>query len=125
MKIIQKATQKVGKKLKLGGSIPDDVRKLDVYTPGFDYRQVLRDAAYLKGAPRPKEYLHGVIPMIPRNSLGWHTFPVVHTSEEEFHTSLMSSVSGRGASGDHPTVQRAVFESLKDKPDLAQIYMNS
>ena len=59
MKIIQKATQKVGKKLKLGGSIQADVRKLDVYTPGFDYKQILRDAALLSGPPRPKEFLHG------------------------------------------------------------------
>ncbi len=63
--------------------------------------------------------------MIPRNSLGWHTFPVVHTSEEEFHGSLMGSLSGRGSSGDHPTVVRAVWESLKDKPELAQRYMSS
>ena len=101
------------------------MRQQDVYTPGFDLKNVLRAAALLKGPPRPKEYLHGVVDMIPRNQLGWHTYGPVHTSEKEFHRSLMKGVSGRGASKDHPTVVRAVGESLKHLPELLDAYMQT
>ena len=125
MEVEQKATQKVGKRLKLGGAIREGVRQLDVYTPALDYKQILRDAAYVSGPPRPKEYLHGIVDFIPRNLIGHHQVGPIYTGEEEFHSSLVASVSGNGASGDHPTVQRAVYESLKHKPDLLSHYMHS
>lgn len=109
----------------LGGAIRADVRQQDVYTPGFDLKSVLRTAALLKGAAPPKEYLHGVIDMIPRNQLGWHTYGPMYTSENEFHRGLMRGVSGRGASRDHPTVVRAVNESLKHMPELQNAYMRA
>ena len=126
----QKATQKVGagiydKDLKLGGAVRSDVRQLDLYTPAPDTKRVLWDAAKLSGPPRPPAQVHGVVDMISRNQLGWHTFGPLHTSEAEFHTSLMESVSGRGASGDHPTVQKAVAESLKHHPRILTHYMNA
>ena len=142
VKIVQKADQKVGiyeeptkpepqkkKKVKsgdkLGGAIRDDVRQVDVYTPKLDFKRVLRDAAYLSGPPRPKTYLHGVIDMIPRNQIGYHQYGPVYTGEEELHRSLLGAVSGRGASDDHPTVQKAVYESLKHRPKLLATYMNA
>ena len=125
VKIVQKSTQKVGKPLKLGGAIRGDVRQMDVYTPALDYKRILRDAAYTPGAPRPKEYLHGIIDMIPRNQIGFHQYGPVYTGEEEFHRSLIGAVSGRGASADHPTVQKAVYESLKHRPELLANYMNA
>ena len=110
---------------RLGGAIRDDVRQVDVYTPKLDFKRVLRDAAYLSGPPRPKTYLHGVIDMIPRNQIGYHQYGPVYTSEEELHRSLLGAVSGRGASDDHPTVQKAVYESLKHRPELLATYMNA
>ena len=121
--IDKKATKKLNQKL--GGAISANVRKLDVYTPGVDYKNILRHAAMVSGAPRPKQYLHGVVDMIPRNQLGGHTTMPMYTSEDEFHRSLIRGLSGRGASNDHPSVVRAVGESLKDKPDLFHHYMNS
>ena len=109
---------------KLGGAIRD-VREIDVYTPALDFKKILRERSYVSGPPPPKEYLHGIIDMIPRNQIGFHQFGPVYTSEEELHSSLMSVVSGRGAQHDHPTVQRTVYESLKHKPRLARAYMNS
>ena len=126
MKVIQKSDQEVGKKLKIGGAISGDVRKLDVYTgPVLDYKKIFREAAFLPGAARPREYLHGVVPLAPRNVLGAHTFGAIHTSEQEFHTALLGAVSGRGAKGDHPSVQHAVYESLKHKPDLLATYLHA
>ena len=128
LKVVQKVTQKVGKvgkRLKLGGAIRDDVRKVDVYTPGFDYKQILRDAALVSGPPRPKEYLHGIIDFIPRNQIGHHQYGPVYTGEEDFHNSLINSVTGDGASVDHPTVQRAVYESLKHLPGVLSHYMHA
>ena len=110
---------------RLGGAIRDDVRQVDVYTPKLDFKRILRDAAYLSGPPRPKTYLHGVIDMIPRNQIGYHQYGPVYTGEEELHRSLIGAVSGRGASGDHPTVQKAVYESLKHRPELLANYMNA
>lgn len=123
-------TQKVGagkyeKGPKLGGAIRSDVRKLDLYTPPPDYKRVLWDAAKLSGPPRPPAQVHGVVDMIARNQLGWHTYGPLYTSESEFHDSLKKSVSGRGASEDHPTVQKAVAESLKHHPQLLQHYMRA
>ena len=144
VKIVQKADQKVGgaihleptkpepqkkKKVKgedkLGGAIRDDVRQVDVYTPKLDFKRILRDAAYLSGPPRPKTYLHGVIDMIPRDQIAYYQYGPVYTGEEEFHRSLIGAVSGRGASADHPTVQKAVYESLKHRPELLATYMNA
>ena len=143
LKVVQKAKQKVGKPLKLGGAayidkkatkklnsklggaISANVRKLDVFTPALDYKHILREAAMLQGPLRPKQYLHGLPDMIPRNQLGAHTTMPLYTSEVEFHRSLVRGVSGRGASGDHPSVIRAVGESLKHKPELFHHYMNS
>ena len=143
VKVVQKADQKVGGAIyeeptkpqkkkrskkgedKLGGAIRDDVRQVDVYTPKLDFKRVLRDAAYLSGPPRPKTYLHGVIDMIPRNQIGYHQYGPVYTGEEELHRSLIGAVSGRGASGDHPTVQKAVYESMKHRPALLANYMNA
>ena len=110
---------------KLGGAIRDNVRQVDVYTPKLDFKRILRDAAYVSGPPRPKTYLHGVIDMIPRNQIGFHQYGPVYTGEEELHKSLIGAVSGRGASGDHPTVQKAVYESLKHRPELLATYMNA
>ena len=148
MKVVQQADQKVGgailieptkpepragvvskmPKLKgerYGGAIRDDVRQIDVYTPKPDFKQILRDAAYVSGPTRPKTYVHGVIDMIPRNQIGYHQYGPVYTGEEELHRSLIGAVSGRGASGDHPTVQKAVYESLKHRPELLAHYMNA
>ena len=110
---------------KLGGAIRDDVRQVDVYTPKLDFKRILRDAAYLSGPPRPKTYLHGVIDMIPRDQIAYYQYGPVYTGEEEFHRSLIGAVSGRGASADHPTVQKAVYESLKHRPELLATYMNA
>ena len=109
----------------LGGAIKADVRQQDVYTPALDLKSILRAAALVQGSPAPKEYLHGVIDMIPRNQLGWHTYGPIHTSEKEFHRGLMRGVTGRGASKDHPTVARAVGESLKHLPELFHSYMRT
>ena len=115
----------MGKPLKLGGAIKGDVRKMDVYTPGLNFKQILRDAAMVSGGPRPKEYLHGVIDMIPRNQIGFTQYERVYMSEEELHKSLLKSLSGRGAAEDHPTVQRAMYETLKHQPQLLHLYMHS
>ena len=145
VKVVQKADQKVGGAIykeptkpepqkkrkkkksedKLGGAIRDDVRQVDVYTPKLDFKRILRDAAKLSGPPRPKSYLHGVIDMIPRNQIGYHQYGPIYTGEEELHRSLIGAVSGRGASGDHATVQKAVYESLKHRPELLANYMNA
>ena len=129
VKIVQKSTQKVGgsikKGMKLGGAIRDDVRQMDVYTPGLDFKQILREAALVSGEPAQKEYLHGLIDMIPRNQIGFSQYDRVYMSEEELHKSLLKSVSGRGAAEDHPTVQRAMYETLKHQPQLLHLYMHS
>jgi len=91
----------------------------------MDYKKILRESAYLSGPPRPKKYLHGIIDMIPRNQIGWHQFPPLYTSESELHGSIIGALSGRGASNDHPTVQKAVHETLKHKPSLLRHYMHT
>jgi len=96
-----------------------------VYTPALDFKRLLRDNAVLLGPPRPKEFLHGVVDFIPRNQIGFHTVGPVYTGEDELHRSLMSSVTGYGAKRDHPTVVRAVHESLKHHPELLQSYMHA
>ena len=108
----------------LGGSINDDVRKMDLYTPALDHKTILRQAAFVQGQP-PKSFLAETIDFIPRNHIGFYQYHPVYTSEEALHNSLIQSVTGHGARRDHPVVQRSVYESLKHEPKLLQAYLHA
>jgi hypothetical protein len=44
-------------------------------------------------------------------------------AEENITKGIIDGVSGRGADSDHPYVQRAVWETLKHRPELLRIYL--
>ena len=64
--------------------------------------------------------------MIPTVMHPYSSYSDMMEADREEHVTkgLIDSVSGRGADNDHPFVQRAVWETLKHKPDLLQIYLS-
>ena len=63
--------------------------------------------------------------MIPRvmHPISSHSFVMQADAEGSVTKGIIDGVSGNGADGDHPFVQKAVWESLKHKPDLLRIYL--
>ena len=87
--------------------------------------KILKEAVFLTPTPRLQEFVGGVTDMIPSSQMAWDVYtPLYHGREEApLHKALQKRVSGRGARHDHPRVARAVFESLKYHPELANLYL--
>lgn len=101
---------------------------MNVATPEMPaIHKVLRESHYLQGSPPMREFLHGAVDMQVRNQLAYFQYYPSYSGEtdEELHRNLQSLVTGKGSSGDHPRVQRAVYESLKHHPKLAAAYLNA
>ena len=112
----------------MGGAIRDNVRKMNVETPALpSIHSILRPSHYIKGSPQMREYLYDTVDMVPRNMLAYFQYyPSVESENEQgLHQHLKTLVSGHGAKQDHPRVRKAVYESLKQHPKLAHLYLNS
>ena len=84
----------------------------------------MRQQAYLSGPPRMPEFMHGVTDYRFSNNIGFWQYQQEYQAhpEEKLHKSAMKLLSGRGAKGDHPRVQRLVHESLSHMPELMDLY---
>ena len=63
--------------------------------------------------------------MIPKNLVPYFAYePVLAASKEVFAKNiLLKGLSGRGAHRDEPHIQRAVYHSLKEHPEVLQMYL--
>ena len=63
--------------------------------------------------------------MIPRIMHPYSSYSHAMQIDREEHVTkgIIDGTSGRGADNDHPYVQRAIWETLKHKPELLQIYL--
>ena len=87
--------------------------------------RILKEAVFLTPTPRLQEFVGGVTDMNPTSQMAWDVYtPLYHGRDERpLHQALHKQVSGRGARHDPPRVARAVYESLKFHPELAQTYL--
>ena len=63
--------------------------------------------------------------MIPRVMHPYSSYSHMMQADREEHVTkgIIDGTSGRGADTDHPYIQRAIWETLKHKPELLQIYL--
>ena len=114
----------------LGGAIEKTVRFKDIESraPKFDsIDQIMKEQAYLKGPPQMKEFMHGVADYRFSNNIAfwqyeqeWKKHP-----EERLHNSAMKLLSGKGAKGDHPRIQKLVHETIGHIPELLNLYSSA
>ena len=112
----------------LGGAIdPKRVRFKDIESraPETDNMdKIMREQAFLSGPPRMQEFMHGVTDYRPLNNIGYWQYDHEWKkhSEQALHKSAMKLLSGDGAKGDHPRIQKLVHETLGHMPELLHLY---
>ena len=114
----------------LGGAIEKTVRFKDIqsrapYTDTID--KIMKEQAYLKGPPVMKEFMHGVADNRLSNNVAFWQYDQEWKkhSEERLHSSAMKLLSGRGAKGDHPRIQKLVHETLGHLPEVLHMYTSA
>lgn len=110
----------------LGGAIKG-VHEMATETKTPDLSAPLKKSKYVSYAGPLSTYMRSVhADMIPKNQFAYFQYQRLFEADGEsaIQKSLTDAVSGKGASHDHPIIQRAVVESLKHKPDLLHTYLN-
>ena len=111
-----------------GGAILDDVKVKNVETSRPLYDDVKLPVHLTPASSiQYQDYMTSTLNMIPRIEYAYFQYEQSIQSQPESHVlnSILKSTKGRGIHGDHPTVARAVYESLKDHPELINLYMKN
>ena len=110
----------------LGGAIETKkVRFADVKPRAPDtYDRAMRTASFISGGPALQEFAHGIVDYRPRNVIGFDQYLHFYEKypEEVLHHHAIKLLSGKGAAGDHPRVQRLFHESFKHLPEIMDLY---
>ena len=114
----------------LGGAILNDVKIQETLTaiPKTTYDDVKLPTHFKpRSSIQYASYMVSTLDMVPRSEKAFLQFePAMQAHpEESVLKSILSSTNGKGIHHDHPRVARAVVESLKDHPELLNLYMKN
>lgn len=113
----------------LGGAIsPSNTKIVELKRPHLpsEVDKVLQQSVYMTATPRLQEFVHGLVSMVPTSQLAFDSYEHLYHArpEKTLHDSMHKQLSGKGARHDAPRIARAMYESLKFAPELANAYLS-